>query len=477
MPMWSRPVYGGRPDSLVDNRYRIDRAFPRGRSGEVLRAFDTLNNDQPVIIKRPALQDAPPMRAGQEQNILNEKRALERLGVHPSVPTLLHMGIFRVSGQAQHYIVLDEALGTPLDVLIHELSERGYHLPDLEMLVIFDALLDVIQAAHDRKMIYNNIDPANLFWDREHYTLKVVGWENALFLDTDVLPPNVNRATDITQIGYLLYFVVSGGQPLDNPDVLANLGEDVQPQFTTIISRTVNAEQRYTSVVTMRQELDSLRHPLEEQRDAPFSHARGRLAEAQTEELELLRGMVEQALERDPGYPAGHALLAEIEARIRHINVEGELHALSVYIMSGNIGRAAAVIEQLRPQMDAAAQPILTYLVDACEHIQAEPVMPLSAGFSEALGPLLEGDVQTAARLMVTTHEPRANARQQQNLLAERLSLFIPDIVLLRPPLALLEDELASKPGSAEARDSLRAIVTRLCRAVPPRLQLLRRQD
>src|SRR5205085_1808397 len=108
--------------------------------GEVLRAFDTLNNDQPVIIKRPALQDAPPMRAGQEQNILNEKRALERLGGHPSIPKLHQMGIFRVSGQAQHYIVLDEALGVQLDVLVRDLSERGYRLPDLEMLVIFDAL-------------------------------------------------------------------------------------------------------------------------------------------------------------------------------------------------------------------------------------------------------------------------------------------------------------------------------------------------
>src|SRR5215468_11349259 len=108
-----RPATVRRPDSLFDNRYRYDHIYPRGRSGETLRAYDTLNSDQPVVIKRPALQDAPPMRAGQEQNILNEKRALERLGGQPSVPKLHQMGIFRVSGQAQHYIVLDEALGSP----------------------------------------------------------------------------------------------------------------------------------------------------------------------------------------------------------------------------------------------------------------------------------------------------------------------------------------------------------------------------
>jgi tetratricopeptide (TPR) repeat protein len=476
--MSSRPAPGRRPDGLFDNRYRIERSFPRGRSGEVLRAFDTLNDDQPVVIKRPALQDAPPMRAGQEQNILNEKRALERLGGHPSVPTLRQMGIFRVGGQAQHYIVLEEALGVPLDILVRQFTEYGQRLPDLETLVIFDALLDVIQAAHDRKMVYNNLEPANLYWDREHYTLKIVGWENALFLDTDVLPPTVNRATDITQIGQLLYFVVSGGQQFINLDSLAALSEDVPPQMVTIISRCVSTEasQRYSSVVTIRQELDTLRGPLEELRDAPFENARARLPEAEVDELEMLRETVQRALDYDPGYPAGHALLAEIETRIRQITVQNEMHALSVYILSGNMGRAVAVIEELRPKMDAATQPILAYLKDACEQLQAAPVLPLSAGFAEALGPLLEGDVQTAAELLATTHEPRTSARQQQNLLAERLSLFIPGIVLLRPPLALLEDQLAGRTGSAELRDALRAIVTRLDRAVPPSIQLLRRQ-
>ena len=33
--MSSRPAPGRRPDGLFDNRYRIERAYPRGRSGEV----------------------------------------------------------------------------------------------------------------------------------------------------------------------------------------------------------------------------------------------------------------------------------------------------------------------------------------------------------------------------------------------------------------------------------------------------------
>src|SRR5436305_12327968 len=121
--MSSRPASGRRPDSLFDNRYRIDQSFPRGRSGETLRASDTLNDDQPVVIKRPALQDAPPMRAGQEQNILTERRALERLAGHPALTELRHVGAFRVGGQTHHYIAIDMAAGDTVEDLVLKLAE------------------------------------------------------------------------------------------------------------------------------------------------------------------------------------------------------------------------------------------------------------------------------------------------------------------------------------------------------------------
>src|SRR5215468_3155927 len=106
-----RPPTARRLDSLFDNRYRYDFIYPRGRSGETLRAYDTQNDDQPVVIKRPAPQDAPPIRAGQEVSILNEKRALERLSGHPALTELRHTGTFRVGGQAHQYIVMEMAQG------------------------------------------------------------------------------------------------------------------------------------------------------------------------------------------------------------------------------------------------------------------------------------------------------------------------------------------------------------------------------
>ena len=120
----SRPPTGRRPDSLFDGRYRYDYIYPRGRSGETLRAYDTLNNDQPVVIKRPALQDAPPMRAGQEVSILNEKRALEKLSGHPVLTELRHSGTFRVGGQQHHYIAMDMAQGVTVESMVIDLASK-----------------------------------------------------------------------------------------------------------------------------------------------------------------------------------------------------------------------------------------------------------------------------------------------------------------------------------------------------------------
>lgn len=39
-------------DSLFDKRYRYDFIYPRGRSGETLRAVDIEAQDRPVVIKR-----------------------------------------------------------------------------------------------------------------------------------------------------------------------------------------------------------------------------------------------------------------------------------------------------------------------------------------------------------------------------------------------------------------------------------------
>ena len=138
---------GRRTESLFDNRYRYDYIYPRGRSGETLRAYDTQDQDRPVVIKRPAPQDAPPMRAGQEVSIRNEKQALERLSGHSVLAEIRGSGSFRVGGQTHEYIVIDLARGEIVENMVLELAQQGHYLPELETLIIID---QPARSAHPR---------------------------------------------------------------------------------------------------------------------------------------------------------------------------------------------------------------------------------------------------------------------------------------------------------------------------------------
>ncbi|MCC6974052.1 MAG: hypothetical protein IT322_08595 [Anaerolineae bacterium] len=481
-----RPVTGRRPDSLFDNRYRYDHIYPRGRSGETLRAYDTQQGNAPVVIKRPALQDAPPIRAGQEVSILNEKRALEALSGHPVLAELLHSGIFRVGGQQHHYIVIEMATGETLESILLGLAAQGKRLPDLEMLNILDGLLDLLQAAHDRAIVYNDVDAKHLFWDREQYLLKLIDWGNAVFLDAPPPGTHVSRQTDIQQVGQLIYFLLSGGHRLDmgRPEPANELGEEVSPRLKAIINRAVSLEisGRYPEIAPLRQELAEVRRPIQKERDQVLERVQSRMTSATSKkELEELLHDLDEASLHDPGYPLGRELRAEVESRLGRIEMQSDLDAVRIYIESGNFGGASSLVdEMIRRQESAEPPPLLLYLHDVCDQLDSQPrpagtpaILP--EGLSPALDALFEGDYQRAGRLLVTVPESRSVGRMQQFLLAERLARRIPGVVLLRPHLVRLEEELSHTPDVEKLLQTARSLSRKLEAPSGGGLQPLRR--
>jgi hypothetical protein len=62
------------------------------------------------------------------------------------------------------------------------------------------------------------VDSKHLFWNRDTYQLKVIDWGNAVFLEGDeITPQGISRQTDVSQVGELLYFIVSGGKRPEIP--------------------------------------------------------------------------------------------------------------------------------------------------------------------------------------------------------------------------------------------------------------------
>ena len=482
--MTARPA-GRRTESLFDNRYRYDYIFPRGRSGETLRAYDTLDHDRPVVIKRPAPQDAPPMRAGQEVSIRNERQALERLSGHPVLTELRGSGTFRVGGHTHEYIVMDLAQGQIVEEMVLELAQHDRYLPDLEVLVIIDSLLDLLAYAHDKRVIYNDVDAKHLFWDRDAYRLKVIDWGNAVFTDEPGAPPTVSRATDIYQCGELLYFIFTGGSRLateaeDGDSFFVNFGADAEripARLQAIITRAVHPDprRRFGSITELRHALAEVRTPLEKARDEVLARIRKRIRPtASQEELEELQEELRTALEADPGHPETAKLAAEIQSLLKQIAVQADLDAIRIYLESANWTRALSLLHDLLPNADDSNLPVVQFLIAAAALLEDLHISPPPNGFLRAVDALTAGDAPAAGQILLTAGETRTAARQAQWLLAEQLAAHIPDVILLRPHLVRLRSDLQNAPNAGSILRILDEIDAELSRPPLPGLTGLR---
>ncbi|MCD4685469.1 MAG: hypothetical protein K8S97_06000, partial [Anaerolineae bacterium] len=468
---------GRRTESLFDNRYRYDHIYPRGRSGETLRAYDTHDNDRPVVIKRPAPQDAPPMRAGQEVSIRTERQALERLVGHPVLTALCGSGTFRVGGHTHDYIVMDLARGQIVEALVLELAEREAYLSELEVLVIIDRLLDLLIHAHDKQVIYNDVDAKHLFWDRDSYQLKVIDWGNAVFLDEPGALPIVSRATDIYQCGELLYFILTGGNRLvvetgdDGDTFFINFGLDAEripARLQSILTRAIHPDlqQRFGTLMELRHALSAYRAPLERERNDIVSHVHKRVRPtASQDELEELRARLQDALALDPGYPDARQLDEEIVQFLAQIQFQADLDAIRIYLESGNWTRALALLHDLQAGAGHNA-PLLRFLIAAAAQLDELHLTSPPAGFLAALDPLFDGDAPAAGYTLLVTEDTRPPARLTHWLLAEHLAVHMPDVTLLRPHLVRRRHELGGTPGAEDIITLLDAIEDQLQR--PP---------
>lgn len=466
---------GRRTESLFDNRYRYDHIYPRGRSGETLRAYDTHNNDCPVVIKRPAPQDAPPMRAGQEVSIRTERQALERLAGHPVLTALYSSGTFRVGGHTHDYIVMDRARGQIVETMVLELAERDTYLPELEVLVIIDRLLDLLVHAHDKQVIYNDVDAKHLFWDRDTYQLKVIDWGNAVFLDEPGALPTVSRATDIYQCGELLYFIVTGGNRLtvetsdDGETFFVNFGPDAEripARLQSILTRAIHPDlqQRFSTLMELRHALNEYRAPLERERNAIVTHVHKRVRPtASQDELDDLRSQLKAALALDPGFPEARQLDEEIVQFLAQIQFQADLDAIRIYFESGNWTRALALLHDLQSDV-AQNAPLLRFLIAAAAQLDELNLTPPPAGFLAALDSLFDGDAPTASQTLLTTEDTRRPAQLAHWLLAEHLAVHMPDVTLLRPHLIRLRHELSSAPDAEDVITLLDAVEDQLQR-------------
>ena len=462
-------------NSLFDNRYRYNFIYPRGRSGETLRAVDTAADERPVVIKRPNPNDAPPIRAGQEVSIINEREALKRLAGHPVLTELLGSGQFFVGGIPQQYIVMERAEGLVIEEEVVSLAGMHQRLPELEMLEILDRLIDLLRTAHDRDIVYNDVDAKHLFWNRERYQLKVIDWGNAVFLEGDEATlGGISRQTDIYQIGELIYFILSGGYRIEVPrdadaDFLVDFHQDsesIDPRLQAIVTRAVhpNLRYRYASLSELNADLLRYRTPLEQDRNSIVSRAIDKLRapDLSRNDLQALQTNLQIALRQNPAYPAARSAHQEIVDRMRDLEVSADLDAVRIYMRSHNWSSAADLLSELRGRAGSKTSGLVHLLLDWCLMLADSQLSQAPASVADAAALLFEYKVDKAANTLLAGHTENEDDRLLQWRLAERVSSHFPDVLLLKPNLYRLDSAIQRLEAEGIPIDEPRAILARI---------------
>ncbi len=214
-------------DTILENRYRIDRLLAHGGMGAIYRAFD-MNLSTPVAIKENFFQTLHHVAQFKKDALM-----LARLR-HPALPRVIH----HFSFEGQHYLVMDFIEGENLWEVVRG---RGEPLAEREAL---DYIVQVCQAVgylHKQTppIIHRDIKPQNIKITPEGRAMlvdfgiakQIVDEESrteagAQGVTSGFSPPEqysgsgATPASDIYSLGATLYAALTGQKPPNSVSLL-----------------------------------------------------------------------------------------------------------------------------------------------------------------------------------------------------------------------------------------------------------------
>jgi serine/threonine protein kinase len=195
-------------NSVVDDRYLVERCLGRGSYAEIFLAYDQRSEERLVIIKalNTSLQGTPDPELEQTlvENFQNEAIALDRVRHPHIIQRLGHGTAADLEGVPFHYLVLEYMPGGDLWSLCRK---RPVGLDDA--LFYFQQVAEALAYAHSQRVIHRDIKPNNLLLSADHRVLKIADFGVAKLTHDD--------ASEITRVGTNVY-----APPEHHPDVRAD---------------------------------------------------------------------------------------------------------------------------------------------------------------------------------------------------------------------------------------------------------------
>ncbi|HKP87047.1 MAG TPA: serine/threonine-protein kinase, partial [Blastocatellia bacterium] len=193
-------------NSILDDRYLVDRCLSRGSYAEIFLAYDQSHADEPVIIKalNVTLQGTPDPDLEQTlvENFQNEAVALDKVR-HPNIIRRLGHGTASdLAGAPFHYLVLEYMPGGDL---LNMCRRKPFSLDDA--LFYFQQVAEALAYAHSQRVIHRDIKPNNLLLSDDKKVVKIADFGVAKMAVDD-------SSTEVTRVGTNVY-----APPEHHPDL------------------------------------------------------------------------------------------------------------------------------------------------------------------------------------------------------------------------------------------------------------------
>jgi len=268
---------------VLDGRFRITDIVSRSGMATIFKAIDQ-SNDSVVALKVPFMQfESDP---GFYQRFQREQ-AIGKALKHPYILKMLDDDSMNKS---RPYIVMEYLEGQTLGHLMNSMRP----MPEQDALKIISRVCEALQYMHEHEVVHRDLKPDNIMICNDgsirimdfgiakfegQRRLTFGGFTPAMGTPDYMAPEQVKGKrgdvrTDIYSLGAILYEMVTGSVPFEgaNPFIIMNSrlsGDPVAPrkrnekissQVEEIILHAMsrNPQDRYSSVVQMKEELD---HP------------------------------------------------------------------------------------------------------------------------------------------------------------------------------------------------------------------------
>ncbi len=207
--------------------WQILETVGKGDAGEVLRVQTALGREQGVM-KRPVQNVSGGTIVRQAMQIENEGMVLalldgldvERHGRKVHTPLLLDQSIEGTSSTANLFIVSEEVTGVSISELLRRKLQGGSPISQVIVLSVLAATFQLLQKAHEKGVIWNDVKMDHIFWDAQANKLSFIDWGNSLNLNRESTDKNVSPMLDYQQL-------LEEGRALieqTSPELIADIG-------------------------------------------------------------------------------------------------------------------------------------------------------------------------------------------------------------------------------------------------------------